>query len=179
MQQRDYTRLRRFWHRHRGHRALRIPKFVSNRLPLSELPEDPLTFHMRTTGLASGAERFSTNIVEYVREGWTVTHAALQVIYYMGFEQVYIVGMDHRFSQHSPGQENTEAVITGDDMDHFHPRYFGGGQKWDLPDLRNSEISYKAARDVFEADGRSIIDCTIGGACDVFEKSDVSAIYSK
>ena len=44
--------------------------------------------------------------------------------------------------------------------------------------LRNSEISYKAARDVFEAGGRSIIDCTIGGACDVFEKADVSVLYS-
>ena len=44
--------------------------------------------------------------------------------------------------------------------------------------LRNSEIPYKAARDVFEAGGRSIIDCTIGGACDVFEKADVSVLYS-
>jgi hypothetical protein len=44
--------------------------------------------------------------------------------------------------------------------------------------LRNSEISYKAARDVFEAGGRSIIDCTISGACDVFEKADISDLYT-
>jgi hypothetical protein len=239
MQQRDHTRLRRFWRRHRGERALllcngpslrqvqfsqinrasftvfglnkiflgfdllgwepdylvavndkvlkqslqmfqtlRMPKFVSNRLPLSDLPEDPLTFHLRTTGLPPGAGRFSTDIVQYVREGWTVTHAALQVIHYMGFAEAFIVGMDHRFSQHTPGRENTEGIVSGDDVDHFHPQYFGGGQTWDYPDLRNSEISYKAARDVFEAGGRSIIDCTIGGACDVFEKADVSVLYS-
>jgi hypothetical protein len=32
------------------YQGLRMPKFVSNRLPLVELPEDPLTFGMRTVG---------------------------------------------------------------------------------------------------------------------------------
>jgi hypothetical protein len=237
MQAPDYTRLRRFWRRHRGAQALllcngpslrqvdfarvnrarfkvfglnkiylgfdmlgwqpdylvavnekvlrqslavystlRMPKFVSNRLPLDELPDDPLTFPMRTTGLPPGLPRFSTDIVRGVREGWTVTHAALQVIYYMGFRQVFIVGMDHRFTQHVPGQENAESIITGDDVDHFHPQYFGG-QKWDFPDLHNSEISYQAARQAFEADGRRIVDCTPGGACPVFERGAVEAVY--
>lgn len=159
-------------------KTLRMPKFVSDRLTPEELPEDPLTYRMRTSHLPHGAERFSTDIVQYVREGWTVTHAALQVIHYMGFSRVYIVGMDHRFTQHVPGRENTEAVVDGEDADHFHPLYFGGGQAWDLPDLRNSELSYRAARRIFEAGGRSIIDCTIGGACEVFEKADVSVLYA-
>ena len=158
--------------------ALRMPKFVSNRLALDQLPEDPLTYYMRTTPLPAGAGRFSTDVVQYVREGWTVTHAALQLIHYMAFTRVFIVGMDHRFTRHVPGQENASGVMTGDDTDHFHPAYFGGGQAWDYPDLRNSEISYRAAREVFEASGRSIIDCTQGGACDVFDKADISVLYT-
>lgn len=238
MQAPDYTRLRRFWRRHRGAQALllcngpslrqvdfarvnrarfkvfglnkiylgfdmlgwqpdylvavnrkvieqsleafsalRFPKFVSNRVDAAVLPADPLTFHLRTTGLPTGAQRFSKDAAAYVNEGWTVTHAALQIMYFMGFAKVYIVGMDHRFKQHVPGQENTESSIQGEDVDHFHPAYFGGGQKWDLPDLRNSEISYQAAREAFEADGRRIIDCTIDGACTVFGRSPVEAIY--
>jgi hypothetical protein len=95
----------------------------------------------------------------------------------MGFKQVCIVGMDHRFNQHVPGQENAESMIDGDDVDHFHLQYFGGGQKWDFPDLHNSVISYRAARAAFEADGRRILDCTFGGACDIFETGALEFLY--
>jgi hypothetical protein len=85
--------------------------------------------------------------------------------------------MDHRFSQHVPGRENLEATLAAEDRDHFHPAYFGFGQVWDLPDLANSEISYRAARAVFEEDGRLIVDCTPDGACPVFERGPLELIY--
>ncbi|HJV25563.1 MAG TPA: glycosyltransferase [Aromatoleum sp.] len=159
------------------YRKCLIPKFISNRVDFDIIPADPMTFHLNTVDLPKPCARFSRDIVQYVNEGWTVTHAALQIIYYMGFSKVYIVGMDHRFSQHVLGQENKESVIAGDDKDHFHPGYFGHGQKWDFPDLKNSEISYQAARKEFALDGREILDCTIGGACEIFDKGNVELIY--
>lgn len=161
----------------RVYRDLAITKFLSNRQGAERVPDGPMTFHMNTARLPRDARRFSRDIVAYVHEGWTVTHAALQVIRYMGFAKVFIVGMDHYFSQHVQGNENAVAVIKGGDADHFDPRYFGYGQRWDLPDLHNSEISYRAAREVFESEGRQIIDCTIDGRCPVFEKGDVQLIY--
>lgn len=156
---------------------LRAIKFVSNRADHALYPECPFLYRVNTLHLPKYAERFSTDICRYVEEGWTVTHAALQIIYYMGFARVYIVGMDHRYNLAMTGRENAEVVMDGDDLDHFDPRYFGGGQQWDQPDLGNSEISYRAARVAFEAAGRQIFDCTIDGACRVFEKRPVSAIY--
>jgi len=156
---------------------LRSIKFVSNRIDHELYPESPFLYLINTLHVPKYAERFSTDICRYVEEGWTVTHAALQVIYYMGFMRVYIVGMDHRYNLALTGQENADAVIDGDDLDHFDPLYFGGGQQWDQPDLGNSEISYRAARVAFEAAGRQIFDCTTDGACRVFEKRPVSAIY--
>jgi hypothetical protein len=152
-------------------------KFVSNRVGADLYPENPLLFTINTLHLPENADRFSRDICQYVHEGWTVTHAALQIIYYMGFQRVFIVGMDHRFSLAVTGQENTEVTIDGGDPDHFDPSYFGGGQRWDQPDLANSEISYRAARVAFEAAGRQIVDCTTDGACRVFEKLPVSSIY--
>jgi glycosyltransferase involved in cell wall biosynthesis len=96
----------------------------------------------------------------------------------MGFSNVYIVGMDHRFSQHTKGQENKPSIIQSEDVDHFHPSYFGQGKSWDLPDLENSEISYKSALKVFNESGRGIYDCTINGACTIFPRLDINAIYS-
>ncbi|XOV89472.1 MAG: FkbM family methyltransferase [Pseudomonadota bacterium] len=157
---------------------LDIVKFVSTRSDPRLVPEGEMCFRINTN-LPKKHSRFSEDIIEYVHEGWTVTHAALQIMYYMGFSEIYIVGMDHRFSQHIPGKENEEAKIQGEDKDHFDPNYFGNGQTWDFPDLRNSEISYRSALEVFRRDGREIFDCTIGGGCRVFPKLDIEEIYSK
>ena len=156
--------------------SLRIIKFISNRVDSHLVPESDYTYTINTV-LPSPYKRFSEDISEYVHEGWTVTHVALQVAYYMGFSKVFIVGMDHRFKQHIGGQENQEAVIEGTDLDHFDPNYFGNGQVWDLPDLVNSEISYRAALKAYHDDGRKIFDCTINGACRIFPKLDIEAIY--
>ena len=155
---------------------LRIVKFVSGKLSETWYPETPLQYRINTHFLPQDAEMFSRDPCAYVMEGWTVTYAALQIIYYMGFQRVCIVGMDHRFAQAVPGEENLPSVIVGNDIDHFDPRYFGG-QQWDQPDLHSSECAYRVARDVYERDGRTLIDYTIEGACRVFERRPIDELY--
>jgi glycosyltransferase involved in cell wall biosynthesis len=157
---------------------LGIVKFLSNRADPVALPQSPFNYYLNTARLPANAKRFSRNIVEYVNEGWTVTHAALQIIHYMGFSNVFIIGMDHCFSRHIQGQENQARIMHGEDTDHFHPDYFGHGQTWDLPDLENSEISYRSALAAYQDDDRQIFDCSIDGACTIFPKLDVDALYS-
>lgn len=150
--------------------ALTCVKFLSDR-SAHLLPAGPFTYHLRTHGLEGD---FYPDIRRGVREGGTVTHAALQIAYFMGFAEVVIIGMDHRFAPSGP--PNSEQRMDGPDPNHFSPDYFRG-QRWDAPDLEKSERSYAAARAAFEADGRRIIDATQGGACTVFEKGDVAALF--
>ncbi len=157
---------------------LPITKFISMYAAGYWIRESPYTYLLNTTSLPKFPRRFSEDICEYIHEGRTVTHVALQIIYYMGFSEVYIVGMDHRFSQHVVGKENQASVLHGEDKDHFDPAYFGHGQTWDLPDLVNSEISYRAALDVYRAHDRNIFDCTIDGACTIFPRLDIESIYA-
>ena len=104
----------------------------------------------------------------------TVTYAALQVIYYMGFKEVIIIGMDHNFLTKEKNRPNkTEVRDEAVDVNHFHPNYFPKGSKWDTPDLVSSEYFYKIARHEFENDDRKIIDCTVGGKCQIFEKGNI------
>ncbi len=145
-------------------------KFISQR-NAKHVPESALTHHIRTH---RPPQQFCTDITEGVNEGYTVTYAALQVAYYLGFKEVVIVGMDHRYTYH--GQPNETHLLPGDDPNHFAPDYFGG-QRWDNPDLANSESSYKLARKVFEADGRRIIDATLNGACTIFEKQPYTEVF--
>ena len=99
-----------------------------------------------------------------LNEGWTVTYWSLQVLYYVGCQQVVIVGMDHSFQQ--SGKPGKLEVFKGPDVNHFDESYFAGKQ-WHLAGLENNERYYRIAKKQFEAAGRRIIDATVDGKCKV------------
>jgi hypothetical protein len=119
---------------------------------------------------------FSFDITKGVQEGYTVTYAALQIAFYLGFKQVIIIGMDHRFSY--IGKPNEEKLHAGSDKNHFSADYFKD-QQWDNPDLVNSERYYSIARAVYEENGREIIDATVNGACNVFKKVNYGSVFKE
>ncbi len=112
--------------------------------------------------------RFTHDLSSQLWGGATVTYATMQIAYHLGFQQVILIGVDHRFK--SKGTPNK--VITADevDQDHFHPKYFADGTRWQLPDLRTSEYAYQLAKIAFEEDGREIVDATTDGALQIFPK---------
>ncbi|WP_317705123.1 6-hydroxymethylpterin diphosphokinase MptE-like protein [Methylomarinovum caldicuralii] len=135
------------------------------------IPSDDLTYYVQTE---RPIDRFSRDISQGVHEGWTVTYVALQIAYYLGFKEIIIIGMDHRYEY--TGAPNESRKMSGPDYNHFSPDYFRG-QTWDNPDLFHSEESYRIARAEFEKDGRRIIDATLDGACTVFEKADYREVF--
>jgi hypothetical protein len=153
-------------------KRLTCRKFLSNRCP-DLFKEDSLTHIIETSNPYA---RFCKDISIGLEEGWTVTYAALQVAYFLGFKEVIIIGMDHRFEY--SGEPNAEAVINGEDPNHFCGSYFGNGKSWDNPDLENSEKSYEIAKREFENDGRIIYDATVNGACNIFPKLDYKKAFN-
>lgn len=137
-----------------------------------------MPWHLRfAPGTRAGVLYFNTRtLAEFspdptrkgVWEGSTVTFVAMQLAYYLGFSMVVLIGVDHRFSASGP----PDKLVTAreDDRDHFDPRYFGPGVRWQLPDLATSEHAYGAAKSAFEACGRQILDATVGGALTTFPK---------
>lgn len=109
---------------------------------------------------------FSYEPLVWVNEGYTVTYVCLQLAYWMGFEEVLLVGVDHRYQYE--GKPNQTKRMEGDDPNHFDPAYFRG-MDWQNPDLKASELYYKVARAIYEADGRRIINMTPNTALEVFE----------
>jgi hypothetical protein len=154
-------------------RSLNCVKFIGGRAAReASVAEDALTYVVDTE---NAAQRFCTNLASGMHEGWTVTHAALQVAYHLGFSDVVLIGLDHRYSYQ--GRPNEERVMDGADANHFSERYFGYGQSWDNPDLERSEESYRAALAAFQQDGRQVRDATLDGACTVFPKADYRQLF--
>lgn len=111
-----------------------------------------------------------------LESGSTVTNVAIQLAYFMGFSEVYLIGVDHNFVD--KGIPNSvEKRAAESDVNHFHPNYFPKGVAWQLPDLLHSEMAYKADRDFFESHGRKIVDATVNGKCEVFEKVDFYSLF--
>jgi hypothetical protein len=119
--------------------------------------------------LTNGRWSFYHSILEPINEGYTVTYVALQIAFYMGFKNVFLIGVDHNFNQ--KGKANETQKMEEDDSNHFHPNYFKG-HKWQLADLEGSEASYALARHQYHQNGRNIYDATVGGKLTLFEKVD-------
>lgn len=145
-------------------------KFMPPQEDRSILNESALSYWIKADLPPMG---FSTDLALGVHQGWTVTHVGLQIAYYMGFDRVVIVGMDHRYR--FQGIPNELEVLNGPDPNHFTEGYFQDCA-WNNPDLRQSEEAYRIARYTYEAAGRAIIDCTIEGACEVFEKRSLEEV---
>ena len=121
---------------------------------------------------SSSIPGFSREPHEWIYEGHTVTYVCLQIAFYMGFETIILVGVDHRYE--FEGQPNQEVTSQGPDANHFHPDYFGEGVRWHNPDLYRAEMSYSMANTVFEKAGCRIVNLTPESDLDVFEKGDIS-----
>jgi len=125
---------------------------------------------------SAALNKFARDCSISINQGYTVTFVALQLAYHMGFTDVALVGCDHSFSQKGPA--NLAVVAGPRDADHFDPDYFPAGVKWQLPDLAQSEAGYQMAREVFEASGRRIVNCTVGGNLEVFARMPLDAFLA-
>ena len=151
--------------------ALPIPKFLTWRSRRFLRPTADTNFLYTTyTG-----PKFARDVAGRLWEGATVTYVALQLAYHMGFEKVILIGVDHNFV--TKGDANKTVTSQGDDPNHFAPNYFGKGFKWQLPDLETSERAYRMARAAYEADGRQVLDATVGGNLTVFPKADYDGLF--
>lgn len=143
--------------------GLDIPKFIAM-WGRSYMEMDRNTMFIREQNQPA----FSTELLNGAKIHSTVTYMAFQLAYYLGFSKVILIGVDHNFE--SKGEAHKEVQLKGNDPNHFDPDYFGHGVTWQLPDLAGSEDGYKIAKQAFEADGREIVDATVGGKLTVFQK---------
>lgn len=117
------------------------------------------------------SSEFSTDPHHGISVGDTVTFVALQLAYWMGANPVIVVGVDHSFKFEGKPQDYVR--WQGADVNHFDPNYFKHGSLFGNPNLETSEIQFANAREAFEADGRRIVDATVGGKLQIFDKVSI------
>jgi hypothetical protein len=122
--------------------------------------------------------RFSCDASKNIYCGQSVTMINIQLAYYLGFSEVYLIGMDHEYVIPEDFLVDGETITsTGDDPNHFHPDYFGKGKKWHDPHLDRVEQTYKYFKIVFESKGKKIINASNGGNLNIFERQDFDSLF--
>ena len=147
---------------------------------LNEGP-DTLFFNHRPRPSLEGFE-FSTDASRVTYTGCTVTFTCMQLAYYFGFREIYLVGVDASYEIPKAVERTDHYGVTvldmqGDDPNHFHPDYFGKGYRWHDPQVDKMIAAYEEARRVTEAHGVVIRNATIGGKLEVFERVEYESLF--
>lgn len=121
--------------------------------------------------------RFQTDASKLLGAGKSVTYHTIQLAFYMGFSEVYVIGKDHSYNTTEKAGVGIKA--TGNEENHFIKGYYKPGMNWDAPDYKTEEYNYQIARKAYEKAGRTIKDATIGGKLQVFEKVDFYSLFPR
>lgn len=103
---------------------------------------------------------------------FTVTYDAIQLAMYMGYSEIYLIGVDHNYSV----KTDSKGRITRDDS---VKDYFEGLEKTSIT-LMNYEATtaaYKCAREYADKHGIKIYNATRGGKLEEFERIEFDTLF--
>jgi hypothetical protein len=119
---------------------------------------------------------FSSNFARHVFWGGTVTYLGIQLAYYIGCREIYLIGLDHSY-QVSGNVKGTIITSQEDDVNHFHPDYFGRGYRWHLPRVDRMEIAYSQAKKFFDERGVTILNASAETKLDIFPRISYEELF--
>ncbi|MEM7766697.1 MAG: 6-hydroxymethylpterin diphosphokinase MptE-like protein [Pseudomonadota bacterium] len=145
--------------------------------------EDTIFFNHRARKRFPDAFDFSTDASTITYTGCTVTFTCMQLAHYMGFQEIYLIGVDASYDipkdvEVDESQGSTAVLdMASEDPNHFHPDYFGKGMRWHDPQVDKMLEAYAEARRVADSSGRPIYNATVGGALEVFERRSFARVF--
>lgn len=120
--------------------------------------------------------RFSDNFSARSYEGFTVLYSAMQLAVHMGFKEIYLMGVDFKYSEHKDNQGNA-VKVDGVSVNHFFESQ-GKQVVGPLPNLQYSGMAYLKAEEFSREHGVRIVNCTRGGALEIFERRVLEDVLS-
>lgn len=114
---------------------------------------------------------FSDNAEICLRQGYTVTYICIQLAVYMGFSEIYLVGMDHSFSR-SVGLDG-KVIENKNIKNHFYK----GGDSVDVCQF-TSGVDYAYSKAKKECEKRNVVikNATRGGCLEIFDRIDLDQL---
>ena len=127
------------------------------------------------------SSELSEDVSKYVAWVHTVTVTAIELAIYMGFKEIYLLGVDHSYANmvDSKGKIHRDSTVKAD--------YFAGmkgtgsetGNRAVFGNIDAMNYSYELARRFAEQKGVKIFNVTRGGKLEVFERVDFDKLMEQ
>ncbi len=117
----------------------------------------------------------SLDAAHAVRCRGTVTMSCLQLAIYMGFSEIYLLGVDHNFAKmiNEDGELVIDTSIKNHFSDHYDEDIIDQGY-----DLKNTTMAYRCTEKLSREKGTfRVYNATRGGKLEVFERVDFDALF--
>lgn len=119
--------------------------------------------------------KFSENIAERVYLGATVTYAEIQIAAYLGYKEIYLLGLDHSYAYVSG---NSGKIISNPNAGYSH-FYKDDNPSKVYADIDGMTNAYLFAKQYADSHGIKILNATRGGKLEVFERVDFDELMKE
>lgn len=141
------------------------------------LTRDPDTVFVHFVRQYPEFPRFSPRLDRVVYWGGTVSMLNLALAYYLGCNPIYLIGFDHSYKV--PANLSSDVIVSDrDDVNHFHPDYFGKGYRYHDPGVERMEAGYRVAWEYLRGRGISVFNATDGGKLEVFPRMSFTDVIA-
>ena len=130
---------------------------------INQTAEDPLEFG------------FSDDIAHGIFNSSTGMYTAAQLAAYMGFTEIYLIGVDHHF--HISRNNKGEIVVDPSVKDYFSDKYNEDKANLYIPNTEKSTLTYYAMKDHCERRGIQVFNATRGGKLEIFQRVEFESLF--
>jgi len=124
---------------------------------------------------------FSDDISKRIYDGATVTYTSIQCAAYLGFKEIFLLGVDHSFAQE---RTKNGLKINNGVKNHFE-NYLTDYAKESGSDDEDyfifpvdfATMAFEKAKEYADAHGIKIFNATRGGKLEVFERVDFDSLF--
>lgn len=131
-----------------------------------DIPKGIYRFHDHQIYIMGEKVPFSEELIYGVYDKASVTYACIQLAAYLGFVEIYLLGVDFNFSRCYKDKGN-----------HFIETYYSENSEtscfWDKESLE----AFKAAKEYADTHGIKIYNATRGGKLEVFERRSFDELF--
>lgn len=135
------------------------------------LRRDAICIHQHYD-ISDSQYRFSEDIQKCFYSSPTVTYAAIQIAVYLGYKEIYLLGLDHNYSYEFDKKGNV--IHTGQKSTHF---FKDDKEEEIIGNVWGMTKAYEAFREYADTHGIVVRNATRGGKLEVFKRTDFDSLF--
>lgn len=133
-----------------------------------------ICYHINRKLRQSEVIPFSEDVSSYIQAAATVSYTMIQLAVYFGYEEIYLIGMDHNYA--TVTDDKGKVIKVNNVKNHA---FEDENPKEVVANIDYMESAYIAAKNYCEENNVIIRNATIGGSLEVFERINFNDLFKK